>query len=204
MEERCSFRPEELRALLVEVKSFREAGRPDDFVEVKGHAMAIAEALGWRRLRAELANIQGRNRLLQWRLEEAGRLFEDSARLWAEEDVQPRWVVASSTWPKCTTNVGRRRVRKRLWRTAEALARARIRTVRHGMLRRCGRLSWDLAEQLDRSLIEQNTYQSLLRELLERNVTARVSSCRKSSWNCSKRPGRPVIEKTNRLPARTR
>src|SRR5579859_2817022 len=75
MKERGSFTPEELRALLVEVKSFREAGRTDDFVEVTGHAMAIAEAMGWRSLRAELANIQGMNRLRQWRLEQAGRLF---------------------------------------------------------------------------------------------------------------------------------
>ena len=87
MEDRGSFTPEELRALLVEVKSFREAGRVDDFVEVTGHAMAIAEAMGWRRLRAELANIQGMNCLLQWRLEQAAPLFEDAARLWAEEDV---------------------------------------------------------------------------------------------------------------------
>jgi hypothetical protein len=34
----------------------------------------------------------------------------------------------------------------------------------------------DLAEQLDRSLVEQNKYQSLLRELLERSAAAKASS----------------------------
>lgn len=94
MEEHGSFTPEQLRALVVEVKSFREAGRVDDFVEVTGHAMAIAEAMGWRRLRAELANIQGMNCLLQWRLEQAAPLFENAAVL-RQYSNRPRFTHAA-------------------------------------------------------------------------------------------------------------
>lgn len=126
MEERGSFTPEELRALLVEVKSFREAGRADDFVEVTGHAMAIAEAMGWRRLRAELANIQGMNRLLQWRLEQAGRLFEDAARLWAEEDVPAEVGRSLVNLAQVHYERGATASAKEALATAETLARARI------------------------------------------------------------------------------
>ena len=61
----------------------------------------------------------------------------------------------------------------------------------------------DLAEQLDRSLAEQNKYQSLLREPLEAQRIARVSSCRKSNWHCSRRHGRHGVRRPNPLPART-
>ena len=37
----------------------------------------------------------------------------------------------------------------------------------------------------------------------KRNAIARVSSCRKSSWRCSRRPGRHGVRKTNPLPAKT-
>jgi hypothetical protein len=50
----------------------------------------------------------------------------------------------------------------------------------------------DLAEQLDRSLAEQNKYQGLLRELLEAQ----------SNWRCSRRPGRHGVRNTTPL-ART-
>jgi hypothetical protein len=61
----------------------------------------------------------------------------------------------------------------------------------------------DLAEQLDRSLTEQNKYQSLLRELRRRNATAKASSCRKSNWRCSKRPGRHGARMPHPVPAKT-
>ena len=123
--ERRSFTPEELRALLVEVKSFREAGRVDDFVEVTGHAMAIAEALGWRRLRAELANIQGMNRLLQWRLEQAGPLFEEAARLWTEEDVPAEVGRSLLNLAQVHYECGTTASAKEALAAAETLARAR-------------------------------------------------------------------------------
>ena len=106
MQERGSFTPEELRAVLVEVRSFREAGRVDDFVEVTNHAMAIAEAMAWRRLRAEIANIQGMNRLLQWRLEQAGRCSRMRLASGLRKTSPPRWGAASSTWRRCITSAG--------------------------------------------------------------------------------------------------
>jgi hypothetical protein len=125
MERRGSFTPEELRALLVEVRNFREAGRVDDFVEVTGHAMAIAEAMGWRRLLAELANIQGMNRLLQWRLGQAEPLFEDSARLWAEEDVPTEVGRSLVNLAQVHYERGATTSAKEALATAETLARAR-------------------------------------------------------------------------------
>jgi len=61
----------------------------------------------------------------------------------------------------------------------------------------------DLAEQLDRSLAEQNKYQSLLRELLEAQRSRKSERFRKSSGLCSRRPGRRGVRKRNPLP-RTR
>lgn len=125
MQERGSFTPEELRAVLVEVRSFRETGRVDDFVEVTNHAMAIAEAMAWRRLRAEIANIQGMNRLLQWRLEQAGPLFEDAARLWSEEGVPAEMGRSLVNLAQVHYERGVTASAKEALKTAETLARAR-------------------------------------------------------------------------------
>jgi tetratricopeptide (TPR) repeat protein len=126
MEARGSFTPEELRALLVEVTSFREAGRVDDFVEVTGHAMAIADAMSWRRLRAELANIQGMNRLMQWRLEQAEPLFEEAARLWAEEDVPAEVGRSLVNLAQVHYERGATANAKQALAKADTLARARV------------------------------------------------------------------------------
>jgi tetratricopeptide (TPR) repeat protein len=126
MQERGSFTPEELRALVVEVSGFREAGRVDDFVEVTSHAIAIAEAMAWRRLRAELANIQGMNRRLQWRLEQAQPLFEEAARLWSEEDVPAEVGRSLVNLAQVHYERGVTASAKEALRTAETLARARM------------------------------------------------------------------------------
>jgi hypothetical protein len=125
MADRGSFTQEALRALVVEVRGFREAGRVDDFVEVTRHVMAIADAMGWRRLRAELSNIQGINHLLQWRVEQAGRLFEEAGRLWAQEDVPAEEGRSLVNQAQVHYERGATASAKQVLAAAETLARAR-------------------------------------------------------------------------------
>lgn len=87
IEEQSSFTFQELRNVVFSVEGFRAVGRIDDLVQVVGHAMEIARKMGWTRLLAELANIQGMNQLIKWQPGQAQPLFEQAARLWAEEAV---------------------------------------------------------------------------------------------------------------------
>ena len=71
------------------------------------------------------------------------------------------------------------------------------------MQRRCERSSCDLAEQLDRSLTEQNKYQSLLRELLEAQRNRKSEQLSKEQLALFETAGRHGVRKANPLPKRT-
>jgi len=58
----------------------------------------------------------------------------------------------------------------------------------------------DLAEQLDRSLTEQNKYQSLLRELLEAQRNRKSEQLSKEQLALLRRPGRHGVPQANPLP----
>jgi tetratricopeptide (TPR) repeat protein len=124
IESRGSLTPEDLWALVVEVKGFRVAGRIDDHVEVTDHAIAIAEAVGWRRLHAELANVQGVNHLRRWRLELAERFFERAADLWAEEGVPAERGRSLVNLAQVHLDRGTTAGAKQALTTAEALSRS--------------------------------------------------------------------------------
>jgi len=59
----------------------------------------------------------------------------------------------------------------------------------------------DLAAQLDRSLAEQNKYQSLVRELLEAQRNRKSEQL--SNWRCSRRLGERGTRRAKPLPTRT-
>jgi hypothetical protein len=61
----------------------------------------------------------------------------------------------------------------------------------------------DLVEQLDRSLAEQNKYQSLLRELLEAQRNRKSEQLSKEQLALFEAPGRREVRKRNPLLART-
>jgi len=61
----------------------------------------------------------------------------------------------------------------------------------------------DLAEQLDRSLAEQNKYQSLLRELLEAQRNRKSEQLSKEQRALFEAAGRHGVRRANPLPTRT-
>ena len=65
------------------------------------------------------------------------------------------------------------------------------------------RIVVDLAEQLDRSLAEQNKYQSLVRELLEAQRNRKSEQLSKEQLALFEAPGRRGVRMANPLLART-
>jgi len=57
----------------------------------------------------------------------------------------------------------------------------------------------DLMAQLDREFTERNKIEGLLRELLDANAHAKVSSSRRIHWRCSQPPGKRGRRKQARM-----